>query len=91
MSPAKRAPCRSPSIRVRRMTAADAAAAADLSGQLGYACAPAEMRARIRGLRKAAHTVLLAAESVGGAVIGWAQAEERHLLETGRFAELTGL
>jgi GNAT superfamily N-acetyltransferase len=78
-------------IRVRRMTTADAAAVADLSAQLGYPCAPAAMRARIRELARSVHTVLLAAESADAALIGWAQAEERRLLETGCFAELTGL
>ncbi len=72
------------------MGLADAAAVARLSAELGYPCTASAMRQRIGALARRRHTALFVAES-DGAIVGWVQVESRRLIETGAFAELTGL
>jgi len=57
-------------VNVRPITADDAEAAAQLSGELGYPLVPAAMRARLDALSASAdHGVFVAC--LDGAVVGW--------------------
>ncbi len=82
---------RAGSVRVRPMAGGDAEAVAALAGQLGYPAGAAEVGRRIAALAPRAEAALFVAEGAGGEVLGWAAVESRLLLETGTFAELTGL
>jgi GNAT superfamily N-acetyltransferase len=66
-------------VFIRRLTADDAEAAAELSGQLGYFCSVEDLRERIDELLGAADRVAFAAV-VAGELVGWIDAAmERHL------------
>jgi GNAT superfamily N-acetyltransferase len=66
-------------VSIRRLTVADAEAAAELSGQLGYSCTAEDLRSRIDELSRAADRVAFAAV-VDGQIVGWIDAAmERHL------------
>ncbi len=76
-------------IRPARDT--DAAALAELSGELGYAASASEMAARLtRILPQGAHLVLLA-EDDAGTPVGWIHAAEQEVLETGFRCTILGL
>ena len=66
-------------LLIRRLTADDAEAAAELSIQLGYPCPAADLRERIEEMLRAADRVAFAAV-VDGELVGWIDAAmERHL------------
>jgi GNAT superfamily N-acetyltransferase len=66
-------------LLIRRLTADDAEAAAELCGQLGYPCPAGDLRERIEELSRAADRVAFAAV-VDGQIVGWIDAAmERHL------------
>jgi GNAT superfamily N-acetyltransferase len=66
-------------LLIRRLTADDAEAAAELSGQFGYPCPAADLRERIEEMLRAADRVAFAAV-VDGQIVGWIDAAmERHL------------
>jgi GNAT superfamily N-acetyltransferase len=66
-------------LLIRRLTADDAEAAAELSGELGYRCTTEDLRERIEELSCTADRVAFAAV-VDGQVVGWIDAAmERHL------------
>jgi GNAT superfamily N-acetyltransferase len=66
-------------LLIRRLTADDAEAAAELSGQFGYPCPVADLRERIEEMLRAADRVAFAAV-VDGQIVGWIDAAmERHL------------
>ncbi len=66
-------------LLIRRLTADDAEAAAQLSGQLGYSCSAGDLRERIEELSGAADRIAFAAV-VDGQIVGWIDAAmERHL------------
>jgi GNAT superfamily N-acetyltransferase len=66
-------------LSIRRLTVDDAAATAELSGQLGYSCTPEDLRERIEELSRAADRVAFAAV-IDGQIVGWIDAAmERHL------------
>ena len=66
-------------LLIRRLTADDAEAAAELSSQLGYPCPAAALRERIEEMLRAADRVAFAAV-VDGELVGWIDAAmERHL------------
>jgi GNAT superfamily N-acetyltransferase len=66
-------------LLIRRLTVADAEAAAELSSQLGYPCSAGDLRERIEELSRSADRVAFAAV-VDGQLVGWVDAAvERHL------------
>src|SRR5438270_9135421 len=66
-------------LLIRRLTAADAGTAAELSGELGYPCPAEDLRERIEELSRTADRVAFAAV-VDGQMVGWIDAAmERHL------------
>ncbi len=66
-------------LSIRRLTADDAEAAAELSSQLGYPCSATDLRERIEEMSRAADRVAFAAV-VDGQIVGWIDAAmERHL------------
>jgi GNAT superfamily N-acetyltransferase len=66
-------------LLIRRLTADDAEAAAELSGELGYPCPSEDLRERIEELSCTADRVAFAAV-VDGQIVGWIDAAmERHL------------
>jgi len=66
-------------LLIRRLTADDAEAAAELSSQLGYPCPAADLRERIEEMLRTADRVAFAAV-VDGQIVGWIDAAmERHL------------
>jgi len=78
-------------LTVREIAAADAAAVAELSGQLGYETSSAEMEQRmneILPLRKG-HAALVAC--LGDEVVGWIEAEVMHHLQSPPHSLITGL
>jgi (aminoalkyl)phosphonate N-acetyltransferase len=80
----------SDSIEIRPIVPADAARAAALSGELGYPCDDAAMRARIEHLEGAAdHGVFVATR--GGRVVGWVHVSAVLHLQGEPRAEIGGL
>jgi GNAT superfamily N-acetyltransferase len=76
-------------LKIRKATADDAPAIAQLSGQLGYPVEPDVMRARLeRFLQLEEHAVFVAEI---GEVVGWIHGAEYEVLEVGRHAEIWGL
>jgi GNAT superfamily N-acetyltransferase len=64
---------------IRRITADDADAAAELSSELGYPSSPGDLRERIEEMSRTTERVGFAA-AVGGEIVGWIDAAmERHL------------
>jgi GNAT superfamily N-acetyltransferase len=78
-------------LTVRAMRPDDAVAVADLSGQLGYASSPEQMRDRLRLIGELRSGRVLVAQSREGDVIGWVHVLGVHLLESDAHAELGGL
>ena len=78
-------------MRVRPMQEQDAAAVADLAGQLGYPSTAAQMRTRFGILSAEANSAAFVAEGVGGRVIGWIHVVGRAFLEMDPYAEIAGL
>jgi GNAT superfamily N-acetyltransferase len=69
-------------VSIRRLTADDAEAAAELSSQLGYPCSAENLRERIDEMSRAADRVAFAAVVAGqeSQIVGWIDAViERHL------------
>ena len=76
-------------LQIRKATADDAPAIAQLSGQLGYPVEERVMRERLeRFLRLEEHAVFVAETTE---VLGWIHGAEYELLEVGRHAEIWGL
>jgi GNAT superfamily N-acetyltransferase len=77
-------------LLIREVTGADAAAAAALSGELGYPASEDEMRQRIQSLAgRADHAVYIAC--LGGELIGWIDVGVTHHLQSEPRAEIGGL
>lgn len=77
---------------IRKARFADAAAIAELSGQLGYPATLADMRERLTSLlHRPRHGVVLVAEDSKGEVIGWLHVSVTPLLEVPLRAEVNGL
>jgi GNAT superfamily N-acetyltransferase len=77
-------------IAIREITAADATAAARLSGELGYPVSPEEMRRRIESLvGMPDHAVYVAC--ISGEVVGWIHVSVSHHLQAEPRAEIGGL
>lgn len=77
-------------MNVREATAADSAALAALSTQLGYPTQPEEAVERLRALgERPANAILVAEED--GAVVGWIHVCGMQFFESPPFAEVGGL
>lgn len=78
-------------LTVREIAAADAAAVAELSGQLGYATSADEMKRRIEAVLPlaAGHAVFVAC--LGDEVVGWGETEVVRHIQTPPHALITGL
>jgi len=81
----------SESIRIRPMTADDAAAVAGLSGELGYPAEAGDVALRFAGLSERPAEAVFVAESAPGQVIGWIHVSEDATLTDGPIAEIRGL
>jgi len=75
-------------LQIREITLADAPAAAELSGELGYPTSPESMQQRIAAL-SADHAVYVA--SLTGEVAGWIDVSVTHHLQSDPRAEIGGL
>lgn len=75
---------------VRKALLTDAAALAELSGQLGYPSESADMLARLQVLLPNAEDQVWVAE-LDGQVVGWLHAFVAHRLESDAFVEIAGL
>ena len=75
-------------LHIREITLADAAPAAELSGELGYPTSPAVMRQRIASLAPD-HAVYVAC--LAGKVAGWIDVSVTHHLQSDPRAEIGGL
>lgn len=80
-----------PAITVRSIAVDDAAAVAELSGQLGYAASPDEVRERIERMLPLHEDHLALAACVEDKVIGWVEAEIVRHLQSAPHALITGL
>jgi GNAT superfamily N-acetyltransferase len=78
-------------VRVRRARGADAAAIAELSGQLGYPTTVGEMQGRLRDVLKDREGACFVAVDAAGKVMGWIHVSVTPLLEVERRAEVNGL
>ena len=81
------------SIRIRRARRGDAERIAQLSGELGYPAAAAQVATRLRQLTPASKHAVFVAESSDAAMglIGWVHVSVSHLLESDMRAEVNGL
>lgn len=78
-------------VRIRRAKKSDAAALAELSGQLGYPVTAAQVLERLRKLSPASQHAVFVAESPEGQVVGWVHVSVQHLIECDVRAEINGL
>ena len=79
-------------VRIRAAGAADAAALARLSGELGYATEVEQMTRRLaRVLADDEHRVLVAEADESGAVVGWLQVHLTKIIESEPRGEIVGL
>jgi GNAT superfamily N-acetyltransferase len=78
-------------VKIRAPRPGDAPRLATLSTELGYPTSAGDIAARLGRLLERGDHCLRVAESSTGEVIGWIQAEERHVLEAGTWCEIVGL
>ncbi len=80
-------------IRIRRARRSDAERIAQLSAELGYPAAAAQVATRLRQLTPASKHAVFVAESSDAAMglIGWVHVSVSHLLESDMRAEVNGL
>ena len=78
-------------VKIRTPRPGDVPRLAALSTQLGYPASDGDIAGRLSRLLERADHCLRVAESPTGEVIGWVQAEERHILEAGAWCEIVGL
>ena len=78
-------------LKVRRARITDAPRLAELSGQLGYPAAAADIRRRFRAIQPASQNAVFVAESRGEGVVGWLHVSKEPLLESDMRAEVNGL
>ena len=76
--------------KIREATLADIEALSILCGHLGYPADDDEIAKRFSAIGSSSSDLLLVAE-LRGSVIGWLQAHEAWVLETGLRAEIVGL
>lgn len=80
-----------PTLRIRRAKPADAPRLAELSGQLGYPVAAAEVARIMRNLQRSSRDAVYVAECSGAGVLGWVHVTVNHLIEVGTRGEINGL
>jgi GNAT superfamily N-acetyltransferase len=80
----------SSAVSIRRLTTADAEAAAELSFQLGYPCSVDDLRHRIEESAKSTDRVTFAAV-LDGQVVGWIDAATECHLQSSACAVIGGL
>jgi GNAT superfamily N-acetyltransferase len=73
------------------MRADDAEEVAHLAGQLGYPSTAHEIATRFRSLRLGEEGAAYVAQARNAGLLGWIHVEERQLIESDPFAEITGL
>jgi GNAT superfamily N-acetyltransferase len=78
-------------VKIRAPRLDDAPRLAALSAELGYPVSAGDIAGRLSRLLERGDHCLRVAESSAGDVIGWIQAEERHVLEAGVWCEIVGL
>lgn len=78
-------------MRVRPATVADAPAISQLTAELGYAMDAEASRAALTTMLQHPVYAVLVAESDSTQLAGWVAVENRLSLESGAFAEITGL
>jgi GNAT superfamily N-acetyltransferase len=78
-------------IKIRRAKISDAGRIAELSGQLGYPAAPAEIAQRLRKIKPPLQHAVLVAESPERKVVGWLHVSVSPLLEVELRAEVNAL
>ena len=64
---------------------------AELSGQLGYAATPEQVRRRLQLIKRGAEHEVWVAEAAAGEVLGWIEVLLERTLISDREAEITGL
>lgn len=79
------------SVLVRGISREDAAAVAELSGQLGYEASAAETRERIDFLLAHAESQVAFVACIGDEVVGWIEASMVHHLQSPVHAVIGGL
>lgn len=79
------------SLLVRRVAPEDAAAVAELSGQLGYEVAVEPVAERIRALTTSPRNQVTFVACVGTEVAGWIEAVVEHHLQSPPHGMITGL
>lgn len=79
-------------ITIREITAADAEAAAELSGELGYPVSEETMKERIEGFRAIPdHIVFVACTSDPARAVAWIDVSIVHHLQNDPYGEIGGL
>jgi GNAT superfamily N-acetyltransferase len=78
-------------VEIRRARLKDAAAIAELSGQLGYPASKEEIAERLAALLPHKQNSILVAETSSGRVVAWLHASVTPLLEVTLRAEVNGL
>ena len=78
-------------VRVRAMTAGDAAVVARLAGQLGYPSTEEQVRRRFEALQAQGDRATFLAEDASGRVIGWAHVARQITIEADPVGEVWGL
>ena len=84
-------PQRNPGPVVRAARAGDETRLAELAGQLGYACTPAQMRIRLAALLANAEHAVFAADLPGTELAGWVHVFLHLVPEADLRAEIGGL
>jgi GNAT superfamily N-acetyltransferase len=78
-------------LRIRRVRGTDAAALAELCGQLGYPAEAKQIKERLKNLKPAAQHAVFVAERDGTEVAGWVHVSVEPLIEADMRAEVNGL
>jgi GNAT superfamily N-acetyltransferase len=81
----------SPTLTVRPIRLEDAAAVAELSGQLGYQASTKELMERIGALLPLPTNHIVLVACLADEVVGWIEAEIVHHLQSAPHALITGL
>ena len=79
------------SVAVRPMRAGDAAAVAELSGELGYPATAASLLNRFALIAERVDARVFVAQTSDGPIIGWVHVYGAYLLESDAHAEIGGL
>ncbi len=78
-------------VRVREIAREDAAAVAELSGQLGYEISAAQVEEQIRRLVASKEAQIAFVACMGAEVVGWIEAAITYHLQTSPYSLISGL